>query len=179
MREKGLAYPKKPEGYLCLSKLGEPDISFSTLYERNGRLTPLKGGPFPRLGRPDNSNSPLSQKNGKLTPLEDGNYPSVEGDAGLKSPMAKSFPYPQIESKYDKYEGRLAPMENFPMVRSQDDRNYPTDGGQHGFNSEVPGGGNYPLLGSQDGQIGNELMPRRQSGRDGMPDELVNRNRLW
>ena len=79
-------------------------------------------------------------------------------------------------------------MENIPLVGSQDDinyltfsedRNYPTNGGQNGINSQAPGGGNYPLLGSQDGLSVSQILTGRQSEREGMPDELVKRNRLW
>ena len=162
-------------------QLVNPARSNFPLSGRNYGLGPLEGGTYPQLGKPDNS--PLSRRNVKFSPLGDESYPSVEGNAGLKSPTAYRRSYPQFGIQYDNYGSGLEDGD-FHKVVGQDDIDYLSSNGEryystNGFNSEVPGGGNYPLLGSQDGQLGNQILPGRQSGREGMPDELVKRNRLW
>jgi hypothetical protein len=167
-------------------QFGNPGKSDSPLYERNSGLEHLEGGIYHHLGKSDRSNSPLSGRNDGLAPLEGGSYPQL-GKSDRSNFLLSGRNY------------RLAPFEigSYPQLvkpdRSISPRSwrhvhglaplqgatYPTNGGQHMLTSQVLGGGNYPIPGSQYAPFGNQMTTRRQSGREEIPDELVKRNRLW
>ena len=158
-------------------QLGKPDGSNSPLYERNSGLEHLEGGIYPP-GKSDRSNVLLSWRNDGLAPLEGGRYPQfgksnflLSGRNYRPAPFEVGS-YPQLVNP----DRSISPLSWRHGLAPLKGATYPTNGGQTGITSQVPGGGNYPIPGSL--VNGNQILPRRQSGREEMPDELVKRNRL-